>query len=89
MSNLPDQTLIRSAARKLAISGAQEISVITELRSQGHDPELVRMAIEQAQLRLKAANAWGRVDQVARNGFSLGMVSSKPATLLSPNFTPT
>ncbi|MCH9738874.1 MAG: hypothetical protein K0U42_09015 [Actinomycetia bacterium] len=59
MSNLPDQTLIRSAARKLAISGAQEISVITELRSQGHDPELVRMAIEQAQLRLKAANAWG------------------------------
>ena len=58
MSTLPNEELISAAASELGQAGASELGVITSLRAQGHDPEAVRAAILQRELRSKAGNAW-------------------------------
>ncbi len=58
MSHLPNEELISAAAGELGRAGASELGVIASLRAQGHDPEAVRAAIEQCELRSKARIAW-------------------------------
>ena len=58
MSHLPNEELISAAAGELGQAGASELGVIASLRAQGHEPEAVRAAIEQCELRSKAGIAW-------------------------------
>jgi len=58
VSHLPHEELISAAAGELGRAGASELGVIASLRAQGHDPEAVRAAIEQCELRSKARIAW-------------------------------
>jgi len=66
---LPSEDLISQAGTALALNGTQELAVITFLRSLGHDPDVVRAALEQVDLRHKAANAWRASGQERLNWF--------------------
>jgi hypothetical protein len=67
--DLPSQDLIAQAATALAQPGANELAVITSLRSQGHETDAVRRALEQVELRNKAAHAWKTSGSVRRSWF--------------------
>ncbi len=54
----PSEELISLARTALAQPSANELTVITSLRAQGHGVESVRLALEQVQLRDKASIAW-------------------------------
>jgi hypothetical protein len=52
------EDLISQARIALGQPGASDLGVITSLRSQGHGVDCVRLALEQVELRDKAALAW-------------------------------
>lgn len=54
----PNEELISQARVALARPGANELTVITSLRAQGHGVDALRLALEQVELRDKAALAW-------------------------------
>jgi hypothetical protein len=54
----PNEELISQARVALARPDANELTVITSLRAQGHGVEALRLALEQVELRDKAALAW-------------------------------
>ncbi len=54
----PTEELISQARAALAQPGATELTVITSLRAQGHGVDSVRLALEQVELRDKAAITW-------------------------------
>lgn len=54
----PSEELISQARNSLAQPGANELTVITSLRAQGHGVDALRLALEQVELRDKAALAW-------------------------------
>ncbi len=58
MSHPPTEELISQARTALAQPGANEITVITSLRAQGHGVDSLRLALDQVELRDKAALAW-------------------------------
>lgn len=58
MVMLPSEELISEAVAALSEPGANELAVITTLRSQGHEAEAVRRALEQVEFRGRAAGAW-------------------------------
>ncbi len=68
-ADLPSEDLISHAAAALAQPGAQELAVITFLRSQGHDPDAVRLALEQVELRNKATGTWKASGNERQNWF--------------------
>lgn len=55
---LPSEELISVAVAALAQPGANELAVVSALRSQGHEVDAVRRALEQVELRGRAAVAW-------------------------------
>ena len=54
----PNEELISQARVALARPGANELTVITSLRAQGHGVDALRLALEQVELRDKAALSW-------------------------------
>jgi len=54
----PNEELISQARVALARPGANELTVITSLRAQGHGVDALRLALEQVELRDRAALAW-------------------------------
>ena len=54
----PSEELISQARTSLAQPGANELTVITSLRAQGHGVDSVRLALEQVELRDKASMTW-------------------------------
>jgi len=54
----PNEELIYSVRTALAQPGANELTVITSLRAQGHGVDSLRLALDQVVLRDKAALAW-------------------------------
>jgi hypothetical protein len=54
----PSEELISQARTALAQPGANELTVITSLRAQGHEVDSLRLALEQVDLREKASIAW-------------------------------
>lgn len=69
MAALPSEDLISQAGTALAQAGTQELAVITFLRSLGREPDAVRAALEQVELRRKAANSWQASGQERQNWF--------------------
>ena len=67
MSHLPNEELISAATSELGRVGASELGVIASLRAQGHDPEAIRAAIEQCELRSKASLAWKHTGQTRQH----------------------
>lgn len=57
--DLPSEELISQVRTALAQPSAHELTVITSLRAQGHGADSLRIAVEQVELRDKAAFSWG------------------------------
>ena len=65
----PDEELISQARGALAQPGANELTVITSLRAQGHGVDSLRLALEQVELRDKAALAWKNSGRPRQNWY--------------------
>jgi hypothetical protein len=66
---LPNEELISHAQTALDQPGASELSVITSLRAKGHGADSVRLALEQVELRNKAALTWKTGGEERQNWF--------------------
>lgn len=65
----PSEELISQARNSLAQPGANELTVITSLRAQGHGVDALRLALEQVELRDKAALAWKNSGRPRQNWY--------------------
>lgn len=65
----PNEELISQARTALAQPGATELTVITSLRAQGHGVDSVRLALEQVELRNKAALTWKTSGEQRQNWY--------------------
>ncbi len=65
----PNEELISQARMALAQPGANELTIITSLRAQGHGVDALRLALEQVELRDRAALAWKNSGRPRQNWF--------------------
>lgn len=65
----PSEELISQVRTALAQPGANELTVITSLRAQDHGADSLRIAVEQVELRDKAAISWGTSGIQRQNWF--------------------